>query len=319
MRELERQVLLSVLDRKWREHLYEMDYLREGIGLRAYSQRDPLVEYQREGFDMFNAMKEGIREETVGFLFNLEVQVEEEEDELVELDARPAGRRRHQRRLRPPDEPRCTTTPATATSTTRRTSSPRACRPPSAPQNLTYSAPSEDGEAEVKGTTVEQRRRPLRRAPAATTLCPCGSGKKYKKCHGAPGRSDRPDRAPGAADAQPNCRAVQHHRPSTQLDAGGDGAGALAVADVHADLRGLGRGAEQVHAAHLAAQPADPAIAGRGAGQQGGAALQLGVDLLARPAQQLAGAAVATDDLDDGRAKRWAKASSSARPPAHQA
>src|SRR5680860_1205060 len=90
MRELERQVMLSVLDRKWREHLYEMDYLREGIGLRAYSQRDPLVEYQREGFDMFNAMKEGIREETVGFLFNLEVQVEEEPevelDELVTVD-----------------------------------------------------------------------------------------------------------------------------------------------------------------------------------------------------------------------------------------
>ena len=85
MRELERQVLLSVLDRKWREHLYEMDYLREGIGLRAYSQRDPLVEYQREGFDMFNAMKEGIREETVGFLFNLEVEVEEE-DEEAEID-----------------------------------------------------------------------------------------------------------------------------------------------------------------------------------------------------------------------------------------
>ena len=91
MRELERQVLLSVLDRKWREHLYEMDYLREGIGLRAYSQRDPLVEYQREGFDMFNAMKEGIREETVGFLFNLEVQVEEDEEE-AEIDGRRARR-----------------------------------------------------------------------------------------------------------------------------------------------------------------------------------------------------------------------------------
>ena len=76
MRELERRVLLSVLDRKWREHLYEMDYLREGIGLRAYSQRDPLVEYQREGFDMFSAMMDGIKEESVGFLFNLEVQVE---------------------------------------------------------------------------------------------------------------------------------------------------------------------------------------------------------------------------------------------------
>src|SRR5215467_9362533 len=81
MRELERRVLLSVLDRKWREHLYEMDYLREGIYLRAYSQRDPLVEYQREGFDMFAAMMDGIKEESVGFLFNLEVQVEDENEQ----------------------------------------------------------------------------------------------------------------------------------------------------------------------------------------------------------------------------------------------
>ena len=76
-RELERRVLLSVLDRKWREHLYEMDYLREGIGLRAYSQRDPLVEYQREGFDLFSAMMDSIKEESVGYLFNVEVTVNE--------------------------------------------------------------------------------------------------------------------------------------------------------------------------------------------------------------------------------------------------
>ncbi len=74
MRELERRVLLSVLDRKWREHLYEMDYLKEGIGLRAMAQRDPLVEYQREGFDMFGGMLEGLKEESVGFLFNLQVE-----------------------------------------------------------------------------------------------------------------------------------------------------------------------------------------------------------------------------------------------------
>ena len=59
MRQLERNVLLNVLDRKWREHLYEMDYLKEGIGLRAMAQRDPLVEYQREGFDMFKGMLDG--------------------------------------------------------------------------------------------------------------------------------------------------------------------------------------------------------------------------------------------------------------------
>ena len=74
MRNLERQVLLSVLDRKWREHLYEMDYLKEGIGLRAMAQRDPLVEYQREGYDMFAAMLDGLKEESVGFLFNLQVE-----------------------------------------------------------------------------------------------------------------------------------------------------------------------------------------------------------------------------------------------------
>jgi preprotein translocase subunit SecA len=75
-RELERRVVLSVLDRKWREHLYEMDYLQEGIGLRAMAQRDPLVEYQREGYDMFQAMMEAIKEESVGYLFHLKVEVE---------------------------------------------------------------------------------------------------------------------------------------------------------------------------------------------------------------------------------------------------
>jgi preprotein translocase subunit SecA len=90
MRELERRVVLSVLDRKWREHLYEMDYLQEGIGLRAMAQKDPLVEYQREGFDMFQAMMEGIKEESVGYLFNLEVQVEQQVEEVPVEEQQPA-------------------------------------------------------------------------------------------------------------------------------------------------------------------------------------------------------------------------------------
>jgi len=77
MRDVERRVVLSVLDRRWREHLYEMDYLREGIGLRAMAQRDPLVEYQREGYDMFNEMMEGIKEESVTALFNLQIEVQQ--------------------------------------------------------------------------------------------------------------------------------------------------------------------------------------------------------------------------------------------------
>jgi preprotein translocase subunit SecA len=74
MRQLERSVLLTTIDRKWREHLYEMDYLKEGIGLRAMAQRDPLVEYQREGYDMFMGMLDGLKEESVGLLFNAQVQ-----------------------------------------------------------------------------------------------------------------------------------------------------------------------------------------------------------------------------------------------------
>jgi preprotein translocase subunit SecA len=80
-RELERRILLQVIDRKWRDHLYEMDALKEGIGLRALSQRDPLVEYQREGFALYQQMLGGIREESVQFLMNTEVEVEEHEHE----------------------------------------------------------------------------------------------------------------------------------------------------------------------------------------------------------------------------------------------
>ncbi len=89
MRELERRVVLSVLDRKWREHLYEMDYLQEGIGLRAYSQKDPLVEYQREGYELFNAMMDGIKEESVGYLFHVDVHVDQNQPidgEIVRAD-----------------------------------------------------------------------------------------------------------------------------------------------------------------------------------------------------------------------------------------
>ena len=129
MRELERKILLSVLDRKWREHLYEMDYLQEGIGLRAMAQRDPLVEYQREGFDLFSAMMDAIKEELVSYLFNAEVQVEGDQVGAKGL----------------------TPTPAPVT-------------------QLQYSA------AEIEPTPAG--------GTSKNAPCPCGSGKKYKRCHG---------------------------------------------------------------------------------------------------------------------------------------
>ncbi|RYU12849.1 preprotein translocase subunit SecA [Nocardioides iriomotensis] len=178
MRELERRVLLSVLDRKWREHLYEMDYLREGIGLRAYSQRDPLVEYQREGFDMFTAMMDGIKEEAVGFLFNLEVQVEQEEPEPAELDeeaaALAAGAALSQAAA------------SAQAGHEHPVISAKGLDKPKQPQALSYSAPSETGEAEVQGRTVSNADDPFA-GVSRNAECPCGSGKKYKKCHGAPG------------------------------------------------------------------------------------------------------------------------------------
>jgi len=84
LRDLERRVVLAVLDRKWREHLYEMDYLKDGIGLRGMGQRDPLVEYQREGYQMYNSMIEAIKEETVQLLFHIDIKQVATTDEAVD-------------------------------------------------------------------------------------------------------------------------------------------------------------------------------------------------------------------------------------------
>ncbi|MDF1606335.1 preprotein translocase subunit SecA [Nocardioides sp. YIM 152315] len=173
MRELERRVVLSVLDRKWREHLYEMDYLREGIYLRAYSQRDPLVEYQREGFDMFAAMMDGIKEESVGFLFNLEVQVEEEPEGEVDFEVEDEDE--------DAVEPMARTLPSAEQPSIRA----RGLERPATPQKLAYSAPSEVGEAEVK--TEDAPAEDQFAKVGRNDKCPCGSGKKYKMCHGRPG------------------------------------------------------------------------------------------------------------------------------------
>jgi preprotein translocase subunit SecA len=170
IRELERRVVLSVLDRKWREHLYEMDYLREGIGLRAYSQRDPLVEYQREGFDMFATMMDGIKEESVGYLFNLEVQLDEDADEEIE-----------------PTEADFGPAVAQAAAAAEHPSIvAKGLDAPRRPANLSYSAPTEDGAVGVVGAGVVTADDPFAGA-GRNAECPCGSGKKYKKCHGAPG------------------------------------------------------------------------------------------------------------------------------------
>ncbi|CAJ59967.1 MULTISPECIES: preprotein translocase subunit SecA [Frankia] len=225
MRELERRVVLAVLDRKWREHLYEMDYLQEGIGLRAMGQRDPLVEYQREGFDMFQTMMEGIKEESVRLLFNVEVQIAGQETEAAPAEnvavapAPPAGAAALPAAVAPLALPDAAEDDRAAA---RRTPPevPAAPAPPAAPPvfvkgleprrptgGLRYTAPSVDGgagpvtildsgaESPVAGGAARAARGPAGGSaagasarPARNAPCPCGSGRKYKRCHGDPAR-----------------------------------------------------------------------------------------------------------------------------------
>jgi preprotein translocase subunit SecA len=154
LRRIERLVLLSVIDNRWREHLYEMDYLQEGIGLRAVGQRDPLVEYQREGYDMFLAMQATVKEDFARYVFHVEA---------VREDERQATRTRQERRQIP-------------------LAAMQQEGPVGDPGEVDDRAhPPAEGQ---QVAAVEQARSEKipRNAP-----CPCGSGKKYKLCHGRPG------------------------------------------------------------------------------------------------------------------------------------
>ncbi|MDX6318022.1 MAG: preprotein translocase subunit SecA [Nocardioidaceae bacterium] len=193
MRELERRVMLSVLDRKWREHLYEMDYLREGIGLRAYSQRDPLVEYQREGFELFGAMMDSIKEESVGYLFNIEVQItpddtSELEDEAAELVAGGPTGSAAGAHFEPDavDEP--VAEPVGADGDHHPNIVAKGLNAPSQPKHLSYSAPTVDGDAGTEVHGDDDAAGDEFAGVSRNEPCPCGSGRKFKRCHGDPAR-----------------------------------------------------------------------------------------------------------------------------------
>jgi len=160
MREIERQVMLQIIDQRWREHLYEMDYLQEGINLRAMGQKDPLVEWQREGFTMFGQMMQAVAQDFVKYILHAQVAVAEQEAQEADIG------------------------------------------------NVQYTAPSDPSEApstmaaaaraqaEIEGVEAppEVVEEPVSQAPVVKSEwdktprnapCPCGSGKKFKLCHGA--------------------------------------------------------------------------------------------------------------------------------------
>jgi preprotein translocase subunit SecA len=160
MRQLERQVMMSVLDRKWREHLYEMDYLKQGIGLRAMAQRDPLIEYQREGFDMFATMLEALKEECVSILFNF--RVEQPEPEPSDAASLPSAADRVVRAQRAAQAAEAAQAAQRAEAAAAEEKIPPALRgkglggPPQGQQRLTYSGPTEDGGVESKSNNSGQ-------------------------------------------------------------------------------------------------------------------------------------------------------------------
>ena len=159
LREIERRVMLSIIDQGWREHLYEMDYLREGINLRAMGQRDPLAEWQREGFDMFEAMMGGIEDDFVQYVSHLQVVTETEPQAPV-----------RNLQYSAPEDP-------VAGSDAMRAAASAAPAAELALEGM--GGGTAVAEAEVTNTPVRVDKTPGRNEP-----CYCGSGKKYKLCHG---------------------------------------------------------------------------------------------------------------------------------------
>lgn len=190
MRTIERRVVLAVMDRKWREHLYEMDYLKDGIGLRGMGQRDPLVEYQREGYQMYNSMVDSIKEEVVQLLFNIDLELiarEAEENEAVENQEVPEESLSYSA----PTEDAASDEEIEEDEDSEDTeSSERVSH--SYEGHVTGAAPISHAEGKVpasKRPKSEELHSPwsdgrVFEGTPKNAPCPCGSGRKYKMCHG---------------------------------------------------------------------------------------------------------------------------------------
>ena len=196
LHQLERRVVLAVLDRKWREHLYEMDYLKDGIGLRGMGQRDPLVEYQREGYQMYNQMIEAIKEETIQLLFHVDIQevaqnedISSEHDEDVAVDKAEAAVGITSTDAE--DEPTTVSSAPEDHSESNETADeddaaehrePGVVGPaPISHEDVKLPASKRPKSDELKSPWADGRTFP---GTPKNAPCPCGSGRKYKMCHG---------------------------------------------------------------------------------------------------------------------------------------
>src|SRR5713101_2895104 len=163
LREIERRVMLAMIDQHWREHLYEMDYLREGINLRAMGQKDPLAEWQREGFDMFEAMMGQIQDQFVAYVAHLQM-----------VEEGPAAPSANRMRYSGPDDPVQGSGSLRETAATMRA------------EDLMGDFDASDGAATptTNGEDVVMQPIKVEKTPGRNEPCFCGSGKKFKLCHG---------------------------------------------------------------------------------------------------------------------------------------
>ena len=170
LRRIERDIMLQIVDAQWKDHLYSLDHLKEGIGLRGYGQRDPLVEYKKESYGLFQDMKARIEEEMVRYLFWLRPVISEgAEGGAAALPSRPAPRRPSSASVTM-NHPAAEPVPAFA----------GAARSASSSAGRQAPTPARTGGDDVIKTVKRDEPKVGRNDP-----CPCGSGKKYKKCHGA--------------------------------------------------------------------------------------------------------------------------------------
>ena len=202
LRDLERRVVLAVLDRKWREHLYEMDYLKDGIGLRGMGQRDPLVEYQREGYQMYNSMIEAIKEETVQLLFHIDIKQVATTDEAVDEVEETVESADTIAVASGPDENGESVVEAAEgeveeedeDTDAKQAIAESAAASGAGESTLPVAGPAPISHAEGKVPVSKHPKSEELKTPWAdgrtfpgtgkNAPCPCGSGRKYKMCHG---------------------------------------------------------------------------------------------------------------------------------------
>jgi preprotein translocase subunit SecA len=177
MRWLERRIILDVVDSQWKDHLLSLDHLKEGIGLRGYGQKDPLVEFKKEAFILFEDMMARIDNETVRYLFHIQIQQGEQPPQQL------------QQRPEPPRPPRPGTSTAMASAAARASGSEMDSQHlPSVAREIERKQSRQQRDLQYQtGPAQAEAPKPVRAAAKVgrNDPCPCGSGKKYKKCHGA--------------------------------------------------------------------------------------------------------------------------------------